>query len=139
MPINAGAWNRWRRFTTKILTWSESWSAQRKNAATMRVSAGQIANYNHLRHKSQGGLRKMENPALDAFCEQLYRENFQYIRSLAGCRLNDKTLADEVVQLTFLTAFHNIQKLQADPAPLTWLLRTAMKIVIKCNGGASNA
>ena len=75
------------------------------------------------------------------FQEQLYQENYRYIRHIAESRLNDKSLADEVIDLTFITALHRIDDLQTDPKPRTWLFRTVLEIIDKCNeapGGHHN-
>ena len=83
----------------------------------------------------------MENPSLDAFCEQLYGDNYHYIHDLAQSRLINKDFVDDVIKLTFRRAFRQLSELEKDPKPRRWLYRTALNIIDRCNdeGGIPDA
>jgi hypothetical protein len=70
---------------------------------------------------------------LNTFREQLFKEHYPRIRYIAENTLLDKSLADAVIEMTVLDAFHRISELQTAPCPGTWLKNTAMMMIKRCN------
>ena len=60
----------------------------------------------------------------DNYIEKLFRENYMDMVRFAAAALSDNTLAEDVVQETFLTAFHKQAQLMESPSPRGWLFVT---------------